>query len=240
MSRPFVSVVTPTYNRRKFFAAAIDCYLSQTWPLEHREWIILEDGHETVEDLIENAKKAHPTLNVRYIRLPKKESIGAKRNRLNDEARGDIIIAWDDDDYYNPERIAHIVHKFQSKPKVQLAGNSEMYTYFQDDKTIWVSLARHPNHCTNGTLAYRRAYAQTHRYDETVTHAEEPSFLDDYKNEMIQLDPRKSILVIAHTSNTYTKEGLRMPGQFVKKTAFKLKDFIRSAADRAKYENPTG
>jgi glycosyltransferase involved in cell wall biosynthesis len=236
MSRPFISVVTPTYNRRKFFAATIDCYLAQSWPLSHREWIILEDGHETVEDLVADATRKHPLLNVRYIRLPTKESIGAKRNRLNAEARGDIIVAWDDDDYYNPERLAHIVHSFQSRPRIQLAGNSSMYTYFQDDRSIWMTQTLHPNHCTNGTLAYRRAYAQSHKYDESVTHAEEMSFLDNYVNEMIQLDPRKSILVIAHTTNTYTKEGLRVASPHNKATSLKLKDFIRSAAQRRQYE----
>jgi glycosyltransferase involved in cell wall biosynthesis len=239
MSRPFISVITPTYNRRKFFTATISCYLAQTWPHDRREWIILEDGHETVEDLVADAKRQYPTLNVRYIRLPVKASIGAKRNRLNEEAKGDIIVAWDDDDYYSPERLAHIAHVFQSKPNVMLAGNSSMYTYFQDDKSIWMTLPMHPKHCTNGTLAYRRAYSKSHKYDETVTHAEEPSFLDNYQHEMIQLDPRKSILVIAHKDNTYSKEGLRTPGPYVKATTLKLKDFIRTSTQRASYELPT-
>jgi glycosyltransferase involved in cell wall biosynthesis len=239
MSRPFISVITPTYNRRKFFTATISCYLAQTWPHDRREWIILEDGHETVEDLVADAKQQNPTLNVRYIRLPAKASIGAKRNRLNEEAKGDIIVAWDDDDYYSPERLAHIAHAFQSKPNVMLAGNSSMYTYFQDDKSIWMTLPIHQKHCTNGTLAYRRTYSKSHKYDETVTHAEEPSFLDNYQHEMIQLDPRKSILVIAHKDNTYSKEGLRTPGPYVKSTTLKLKDFIRTATQRAAYEVPT-
>ena len=72
-----------------------------------------------------------------------------------------------------------------------------------------------------------------------VTHAEEPSFLDNYIHDMIQLDPRKSILVIAHKENTYSKEGLRTPSKYVKSTTLKLKDFIRSAAQRAAYELPT-
>jgi glycosyltransferase involved in cell wall biosynthesis len=41
-------------------------------------------------------------LNFRYIYKPEKKNIGAKRNTLNQEAKGDIIVAMDDDDFYFP------------------------------------------------------------------------------------------------------------------------------------------
>ncbi len=37
MSREFVSVVTPTYNRRNFLPILIHLYKSQTYPKELRE-----------------------------------------------------------------------------------------------------------------------------------------------------------------------------------------------------------
>jgi glycosyltransferase involved in cell wall biosynthesis len=234
MARLLVSVITPTYNRRNCFAAAIDCYLAQTYPLTSREWIILEDGHESVADLLVAAQVANPDLKVRYIRSEEKMTIGAKRNRLNDEAAGDIIIAWDDDDYYPPERIQHTVQRLMASPRTELAGSSAMYIYFQDDASIWLSGPFAPNHATNGTLAYVAAYARRHRYDETVRFAEERSFLDEYSHPLIQLDPRKTILCIAHKENTFMKDGIRT-GNTAKKTSLTLKDFIRKAATRASY-----
>ncbi len=230
MSRPFLSVITPTYNRSKFFAAALDCYLAQTYPLERREWIILDDGTEPLDDIL---AAAPPAAKIRYIKMEQKMTIGAKRNRLNAEATGDIIVCWDDDDYYPPERLAHIVQKFAAQPRISLAGSSIMYVYFQDDTSIWQTGPFGPTHATAGTLAYRKSYATTHRYDETVAYAEETSFLENYRNPMIQLDARKSILCIAHKANTYSKSGMRSSPN--KLTSFKLRDFIRSAAQRLKF-----
>ena len=172
---------------------------------------------------------------LRYIRETTKMTIGAKRNRLNQEAKGAIIVAMDDDDYYPPERVAHVVRKFQQNPGVELAGASEVYMYYTDIKTIYKLGPYHANHATNGTMAWRKSYALTHAYDETVTHAEEKSFLEEYRNPMIQLDPRKVMLVFAHTENTYNKTAIRdQPNNpFVKKTVFKMRDFIRNAEIRA-------
>lgn len=230
MNRPFLSVITPTYNRSKFFAASIDCYLAQTYPLERREWIILDDGDEPLDELLTLLPSA---AQIRYIKVPQKMSIGAKRNRLNAEASGHIIVCWDDDDYYPVERLAHIAQKMASQPRISLAGSSLMHIYFQDDASIWQTGPFGPTHASAGTLAYRKSYAAMHKYDETVAYAEETSFLENYKNPMIQLDPRKSILCIAHATNTYSKSRMRAAPN--KLTAFKLRDFIRSAAQRLKF-----
>ena len=41
---PFVSLCTPTYNRRKFIPHAIDWFNNQYYPKEKVEWIIIDDG----------------------------------------------------------------------------------------------------------------------------------------------------------------------------------------------------
>jgi glycosyltransferase involved in cell wall biosynthesis len=235
MSRPFVSVITPTYNRRKFLPYLIECYLSQTYPKDRMEWIILDDGEDCVEDIFKEASKKIP--NLRYIRKEPKLLIGAKRNILNKEAKGDILVAMDDDDYYSPDRVSHVVMKFGQQPKVELAGSSEIYMFFTDDKSIYKLGPYNHNHATNGTMAWRKSYALSHTYDETVTHAEEKSFLESYVNPMIQLDPFKVMLVISHSQNTFDKKKLRDdPNPFVKKTGMKMKDFIRNANLRNFYQ----
>lgn len=231
-NRPFLSVITPTYNRSKYFDAALDCYLAQVYPLDRREWIILDDGNEPLDNIL---ARAPAEARIRHIKMDERLTIGAKRNRLNEEAKGDIIVCWDDDDYYPPERLSHIAQSFMQQPRIDLAGSSAMYIYFQDDGSIWQTGPFGPTHATAGTLAYRKRYAAAHKYDESVRFAEETSFLENYRWPMIQLDPRKSILCIAHKENTYSKDSLRGPPN--KKTAFKLRDFIRSAANRLKYES---
>ncbi len=43
---------------------------------------------------------------VRYLQLPQRASIGAKRNLACAEARGELIAHWDDDDWYAPARLS--------------------------------------------------------------------------------------------------------------------------------------
>ena len=201
------------------------------------EWIVLDDGPDSVEDLFVAAQQTNP--NIRYIRSEEKLNIGAKRNRLNKESKGDIIVAMDDDDYYPPERVAHCVQRLRTSRLVEVVGSSEMYFYFSGRKEIWkFGPMPVPNHTTNGPMAYRRSYAQKHSYDETVTHAEESSFLNSYKSAVTQLDSRKCILVIAHSENTYNKEQLiNGSNPFMKKTSMKLKDFIKDATLREFYSS---
>lgn len=202
-----VSVVTPTYNRRKFIPILIEIYKNQTFPKNKMEWIILDDGKDSVEDLFEPLTQQLP--NIRYIRSYDKLRIGAKRNILNREARAPIIVAMDDDDYYPPERVQTAVQAFKKHPNVELAGSSEMLLYYHDTKKVMVIGPYHPNHATNGTMAWRKSYADAHQYNEHVTCSEETSFLEEYRHPMIQLNPEKTILVICHSDNTVNKFTMR-------------------------------
>jgi glycosyltransferase involved in cell wall biosynthesis len=201
------------------------------------EWIILDDGEDCVEDLFTAAAKTIP--NIRYIRRDPKLLIGQKRNILNKEAKGDILVAMDDDDYYCPERVAHAVNKLQANPKVELAGSSEIYLYYTDIQKIYKLGPYNKNHATNGTMAWKRSYALAHTYDETVTHAEERSFLDNYKHPMVQLDTLKVMLVISHSENTFDKKKLREDtnNPFIKETQMKIKQFIKDQKLREFFQN---
>ena len=100
--------------------------------------------------------------------------------------------------------------------------------YFTDTKEILKMGPYGQTHATNGTMAWRKRYASSHLYDEAVAFAEEKSFLDSYKNSLIQLNPMKVMLVMSHSDNTFDKSILRAAeNPFIKKTTLKLKDFIK-------------
>jgi glycosyltransferase involved in cell wall biosynthesis len=235
INRPFISLITPTYNRARFIPTLIQCVLHQDYPKNRMEWIVYDDGSESVEHLFKDVKSVFP--NFRYIYVSEKVNIGAKRNRLNKEAIGAIIVAMDDDDYYPPQRVSHVVAKFKQNPTYELAGSSEIYMYYTDIKTIYCLGPYNKNHATNGTMAWKRSYALKNTYDETVTHAEEKSFLESYRNPMIQLDPLKVMLVMSHDENTFNKKAMREQSDnpFVKKTQLKLNTFIKEGALRKFY-----
>jgi glycosyltransferase involved in cell wall biosynthesis len=221
---PFVSVLTPTFNRRKFIPYLIDCFKAQDYPQERMEWIILDDGVDKTGDIF--SKCGLP--NLRYYSENKKMKIGAKRNKLNMLAKGDIIVCIDDDDYNPPDRVSHVVHMLKSRPKYEICGGSEMYLYYTDIDKIYRVGPYGPNHCTNGTMAYRKSYLKNHKYDETVTHAEEKSFLNNYTEPMIQLNPMKVCLVISHKSNTFDKVQLRDNNPKFQLTNLDISTFIKS------------
>jgi len=200
----FVSVVTPTYNRRAFIPKAIECFKAQSWPQECMEWIILDDGTDKVGDLFEGIT------NVRYVALPEgvKLSIGAKRNRLHELATGDIIVCMDDDDQYPASRVAHAVTTLVNNPSVKIVASSVLPMYFQDRKETWLSGPFGPHHGTFNTMAYWRSYTKDHQCDETVHHAEESSFTNNWEEPMVQLNPMDTVLMICHDSNTFDKRYL--------------------------------
>ena len=134
----------------------------------------------------------------------------------------------DDDDYYSEERVAHCVKKLMSNPRYLVCGSSQIFMYYTDIQKIYQFGPYAPNHATNGTFAYKRKFLENHKYDETVTHAEETSFVNKYTEPMLQLDPFKVMLVMAHSENTFDKKKMREnPNPFVKLTNYKIKDFIK-------------
>ena len=236
-----VSIITPTYQRQPFIPTLIQIYEQQTYPKEKMEWIIVDDGRDKVEDLFKEAAKTIP--NVRYVYHPEKLRIGEKRNMLNKLAKGNIIIAMDDDDYYPPHRVQTVVDEFNKQPTIDLAGSSKMYLYFMDLKRIYSIGPHGDNHATNGTMAWRKRYSDKHQYDNFVTKGEELSFLDEYRHPMIQLDPFSAILVMCHTDNTLDKTKLRQEHEKsshpkrMMPTSLQLKDFVSNAALLDFYEN---
>ena len=220
---PFVSICTPTFNRRPFIPIIIKCFENQTYPKDKIEWIIVDDGTDKIEDLVSHIPQ------VKYFRYEEKMSLGKKRNITNEKAKGDIIIYMDDDDYYPPERISHAVSTLQKNPKALCAGSSTMYIYFKHIDKMYQFGPYGPNHATAATFAFRKELLQKTRFDEKATVAEEKKFLKDYKIPFVQLDPLKSILVFSHNHNSFDKKVLlnQMPNDFIKDTPLKPSDFVK-------------
>ena len=199
----------------------------------------MDDGTDKVGDLFDPKKTG--LKNVRYVALPEgqKLKIGAKRNAMNELAKGDICVCMDDDDYYPPNRVSDAVFKLRSglKNKIPLVAASEIYLYFTDRNEVWKAGPYNRNHGTNGTMAYWRSYFKDHKYDPDAEKAEERSFTNDWKTPMLQLDGLKTMLVMCHNFNTFDKRRLiENPGPVFQKSTLKLNFFIKDKAARAFYE----
>ena len=72
MSLPFVSCLTPTYERRRFLPYLLDIFRRQTYPVDRRELVILDDSKESNQDLIDEFKKKYPQVQINYQYNPEK------------------------------------------------------------------------------------------------------------------------------------------------------------------------
>lgn len=202
MSIPFVSVCTPTFNRRPFIPMIVKCFLQQDYPLDRVEWIIIDDGTDKIGDLLESVPQ------VKYFPFEEKMTLGKKRNLMHEKSKGEYIVYMDDDDYYPPNRISHAVETLQKNPHALCAGSSEMYIYFKHIQKMYQFGPYGPNHSTAATFAFRRELLNRTRYDDNACIAEEKKFLRDYTIPFVQLDPMRSILVFSHIHNSYDKKGM--------------------------------
>lgn len=220
---PFVSVCTPTFNRRPFIKNIIQCYKNQTYPKSRMEWIVIDDGTDNVQDIFQDENKLP---NLKYF-ATEKMNLGAKRNFMHTKAKGSIIVYMDDDDYYPPNRVEHAVERLQENPKAMCAGSSELYVYFKTLNRMVQFGPYGPNHSTAGTFAFRKTLLDTTQYDDNAALAEERAFLKDYTVPFVQLDPMKTILVFSHEHNTFDKrELLKNPESPVMRTSDKTVDMF--------------
>ena len=204
---PFVSVCTPTFNRRPFWEYTIKCFNHQDYPKDRMEWIIIDDGTDKIKDLVCDISQ------VKYFEYDTKMPLGKKRNLMHEKSQGDFIVYMDDDDYYPPERVSHAVNMLITHPNALCAGASEIYIWFKHIQKMFQFGPYGQNHGTAGTFAFRREMLRDHKYEEHAALAEEKAFLKDYSVPFVQLEPKKTILVFSHIHNTFDKKKLLEHGE---------------------------
>ena len=220
-----VSVCTPTFNRRPFIPYMIRYFAAQTYPRDRMEWIICDDGTDSIEDLVSGLSY------VRYFRVEERMPLGKKRNFMHSKCTGDIIAYMDDDDYYPPQRIAHGVDVLQQQKKsgVSIAGCSMLYIYFGGKiDAVYQCGPYGTYHATAASFIFWRELLNNHRYSDTAEFGEESDFLQKFTVPLAQLDTRQTIVVFSHDHNTVNKEEMltRPHETRMMKTNIRLADLI--------------
>jgi hypothetical protein len=157
---PLVSCIMPTYNRRRFVPRAIRSFLRQDFP--NKELVIVDDGTDAIGDLVPDDPR------MRYIRLSRRATVGAKRNLACDQSGGSLIAHWDDDDWHAPRRLRCQVEALL-EAGADLCGlktllfydtrNDQAWRYtYPDDRRPWLS---------GSSLLYTRDFWIGHRFAET-------------------------------------------------------------------------
>ncbi len=104
---PFFSVLINTYNYGCYIEEAIDSVLSQTFPQEQIEIIVVDDG--STDDTANRVKKYGDRISYIY------KTNGGQASAFNagvEAANGEIIAFLDSDDYWAPSKLQEVAVEF--------------------------------------------------------------------------------------------------------------------------------
>jgi len=193
MKQPFVSCIMPTANRQQFLPYAIEYFLQQDY--KNSELIILDDGTESSQAVIPDDPR------IRYFYDDYVQLLGTKRNFCCEQARGEIIIHLDDDDWYDKDWVSVAVQALLSSG-ADITGLSDVNFFlketnqhweFRDDKTLkpWVY---------GGTLAYRKSYWEANQFNE-MNVGEDNDFICRTNAKLHPHDYTAGYLALIHRDN---------------------------------------
>jgi len=103
LNKPIFSVITPTYNCQNFILKSYECLIQQTE--QNWEWIVVNDGStDSSLEILSLIKDQR----VKVFTYPNNEGRGNARNYALDQVQGEIVVIWDMDDLYFPNRLSYI------------------------------------------------------------------------------------------------------------------------------------
>jgi len=193
-----VSCVMPTFDRRRFVPDAIENFRLQTYA--DRELIIVDDGTEPVRDLVPDDAR------IRYVRLDQRLTTGAKRNVACQQATGELIVHWDDDDWSAPERIEAQVRAIVESG-ADVCGQKELLFYEPAANRGW--RYRYPERSrpwvAGGTMCYPREIWAHHPFPD-VRQGEDTQFIWTGRGLRVTALAREDLYVATiHRGNTSAK-----------------------------------
>ncbi len=223
-----ISIVTITsYSRHTVLPLLFQCIQSQT--IQPNEWVIVE-GSRTKDEADKNETIIKTNYNasfpIIYVPFEPDTKLGGLRNRGNKKCNGELIVCMDDDDYYPPMRIEHVVQQFKLYPEKSIAGCTTMLLYDYKNSVFYQCLGFSMNHSTNNAMAWRKSYLTNHSHDESKTFGEETSFTNQFSEPMIQLQPIHTVLTSCHNMNTFDKTNVLQSSSFIKIPNSQLENMI--------------
>ena len=197
---PTVTIVTPTFNRKKTFALAIRNYISfqKNYPKDKLFWKILDDSYED-----EALKQFLPNdSSIEYIYSSKKIKLGQKRNILANKCDTDIILHMDDDDYYYPDSvkirvISMITHK-------RMVSGCMTYNCFNliDDSQYQAKANEEDMDIGEGSLGYFRDFFIDNKFNNSDEITESKYFMKNKNNYFVNIPCEWILLALNHGKNT--------------------------------------
>jgi glycosyltransferase involved in cell wall biosynthesis len=189
----------PTYNRQEFIPRAISGFFAQEIPTDWTvELIVLDDG-DSIKDLLPEDPR------IKYFHNPNhKYNHGTKINICCEQATGEYLIVWDDDDVYAKDRIVRQIQPMIDRPEILITGSSTLFYYRLDTRQAY-QYTSPPTVGWLASIAWRKATWENMKFDHIAAGADF-SFLKRIPQEA-RLDLNDPNLIIAsiHSTNASKK-----------------------------------
>lgn len=194
-----VSAVLPTRGRVAFAAQAVTCFLNQTY--ENKELIVLDDS----DDLSFPDGIDHPLIRYHRTKGDIWHQIPTKRNMVNELASGEVIWHLDSDDWSSPTRMEDQVKRLESTGRA-LTGYHSAAFYDELSGNVYRYVSG-PYYALGSSLAYRREFWQTHRFDEKHRHGSDNVLVRaaSLENQLHSVDSDGRFVARIHPDNSHAK-----------------------------------
>jgi len=193
-----VSIVIPTYNRKKF--EKLIEYNINIQMYKHILEVVIADDSDKDDELVLDIY--YP---INYIKIPKHISIGAKRNLLACQAKGEYICHMDDDDVYHSTYIEYAMQCLQKSKKDMFGSSAMLITYPSDNWKIGCVVSPNIEKMNEATMVYKKSFWKGGRFmDGNIE--ESLSFTHGRSKQIFNGDIEYIMVCISHDSNTVCKK----------------------------------
>jgi glycosyltransferase involved in cell wall biosynthesis len=197
MSSYKVSCIMPTANRPNFVALSAECFLNQNF--RDVELIIVDDGKQSIRSVLPDHRR------IKYFYTNPLGSIGVKRNFACEQATGEIIMHWDDDDWYAYDWISKQIEVLESVD-ADICGLNEITFFSPLANKYWKYADKNTERpwLSGATMAYRRSFWQEHPFKD-IQIGEDYDYIWNTGAKIYAHDYSDGFIATLHNANTTLK-----------------------------------
>ena len=204
---PNISIVTPTYNRRNMVKLMLLNYKIMDYPIDKREWIIIDDGTEKILDLLPPDSERWK-LNIKYYSIENKLLIGNKRNLGIEKANNDIIVFMDDDDLYPPNSVKIRVSSLINSNK-DCVGCSTIGCFHINKMISIINVPPHKlaleDRLSEATLCFKKSFWEQTKFNDESIGGEAKEFIKNRNSQFAEINWENVIVSLLHSRNTSSR-----------------------------------
>lgn len=154
--RPFISCIMIAGNNLQMIRNSICYFLDQNYP--YKELIIIDDGHTCLKDKIQTHQ------NIQYFHLDSPASSASKRNFGIEQSQGEIIMHWEDQDWYAPDWVRRQSNALMFS-QIHICGLTIQSTEKSEEsyqQRLYGKSKTHIYSMVSSTLCYLRSFWDKH------------------------------------------------------------------------------